>query len=68
MADRYEMVDVGTRFLVVAPGTELGADVIEEHALVIGNPDMSALVVVGTLTDLEELLEEMLAEVRAAAA
>jgi len=65
MSARFEHVDTSLIDLA-QPGEELGAAVVEEYALVIGDPWDCAAVIHGSLDSIEEQLERILAAVRCA--
>lgn len=57
MSARYEHVEAaGAVVELLGPSAKLGDDVITDHALVIGDPDATALVVEGSLADLTSLV------------
>jgi len=63
MSARFEHVDSSLVTLVPA-GEELGDTVVDDYALVIGDPWDCAAVIEGTLNHLEGRLESMLRIVR----
>ncbi|ONH62376.1 hypothetical protein CcI49_03075 [Frankia sp. CcI49] len=57
MSDRYEHIEAaGAEVELLGPGAELGDNVIADHAVVIGDPGATALVVEGSLNELTALV------------
>lgn len=61
MTKRYECVDaVNVNPKLVGPGVTIGYDEVAEHALILGDPDATALYIVGDLDQLRQLVGQIL--------